>query len=78
MPMVLTTSTGTKQTIKWGDKANVEKIDQLILSPREQDLRQKEIDASKLIYHSETFDNKEASKRVRTRQIPFSGSHYQA
>ena len=51
------------KTIKWGDKATVEKIDQLILSPENRIFGKKEIDASKLIYHSETFDNKEASKR---------------
>ncbi|MFT4024721.1 MAG: SUMF1/EgtB/PvdO family nonheme iron enzyme [Flavihumibacter sp.] len=51
------------KTIKWGDKATVEKIDQLILSPENRIFGKKEIDASKLIYHSETFDNKEAAKR---------------
>ncbi|KYP15313.1 MAG: gliding motility-associated lipoprotein [Flavihumibacter sp. CACIAM 22H1] len=51
------------KTIKWGDKATIEKIDQLILSPENRIFGKKELDASKLIYHSETFDNKEASKR---------------
>ncbi len=51
------------KTIKWGDKATVEKIDQLILSPENRVFGKKEIDASKLIYHSETFDNKEAARR---------------
>lgn len=51
------------KTIKWGDKATIEKIDQLILSPENRIFGKKELDASKLIYHSETFDNKDAAKR---------------
>lgn len=51
------------KTIKWGDKATVEKIDQLILSPENRVFGKKELDATKFVYHSETFDNKEASKR---------------
>ncbi|ULQ56313.1 SUMF1/EgtB/PvdO family nonheme iron enzyme [Flavihumibacter rivuli] len=51
------------KTIKWGDKATIEKIDQLILSPENRIFGKKEIDASKLVFHSETFDTKEASRR---------------
>ncbi len=51
------------QTIKWSDKATVEKIDQLIFSPENRIFGRKEIDPSKLKYHSEVFDTKEASKR---------------
>lgn len=51
------------QTIKWGDKATIEKIDQMILSPENRVFGRKEIDPDKLIYHSEIFDLKEASKR---------------
>ena len=51
------------QTIKWGDKATIEKIDQLILTPENRIFGKKEIDPSKLIYHSETFDLKEAAKK---------------
>ncbi|MCG7753784.1 T9SS ring complex lipoprotein PorK/GldK [Flavihumibacter cheonanensis] len=51
------------KTIKWGDKATIEKIDQLILSPENRIFGKKELDASKLVYHSETFDNKDAAKR---------------
>ena len=51
------------QTIKWGDKATIEKIDQLIFSPENRIFGRKEIDASKLLYHSEVFDTKEAAKR---------------
>ncbi len=50
-------------TIKWGDKATVEKIDQMILSPENRIFGKKDIDPSKLVYHSETFDLKEAAKR---------------
>ena len=51
------------QTIKWGDKATIEKIDQLILTPENRIFGKKEIDPSKLIYHSETFNLKEAAKK---------------
>ncbi len=54
---------GKAKTIKWGDKATVEKIDQLIISPENRIFGKKELDASKLVFHSETFDTKEASKR---------------
>ena len=49
--------------IKWGDKATLEKIDQIIFTPDNRIFNKKEIDPSKLVYHSETFDYKEASKR---------------
>ena len=52
------------QTIKWDDKATIEKIDQLILTPENRIFGKKEIDPSKLIYHSETFNLKEAAKKV--------------
>ncbi len=51
-------------TIKWGDKATVEKIDQLILTPENRIFGKKEIDPSKLMYHSETFNLKEAAKKA--------------
>ncbi len=50
-------------TIKWGDKTTVEKIDQLILTPENRVFGKKEIDPSKIIYHSENFDLKEAAKK---------------
>ena len=50
------------QTIKWGDKATVEKVDQMIVTPENRVFGKKEIDPDKLIYHSETFNLKEASK----------------
>jgi len=51
------------KTIKWGDKATIEKIDQMIVSPENRIFGRKEIDASKLVYHQETFDIKEAARR---------------
>ena len=51
-------------TIKWGDKATIEKVDQLILSPENRVFGKKEIDVSKLEYHSETFNLKEAAKKT--------------
>ena len=45
-------------TIKWGDKATMEKIDQIILTPDNRIKGRKEIDASKIVYQSEVFDYK--------------------
>ena len=50
-------------TIKWNDKATLEKIDVLIFTPDNRIFNKKEIDPSKIVYHSETFDYKEAAKR---------------
>jgi formylglycine-generating enzyme len=51
-------------TIKWGEKATLEKIDKIIFTPDNRIFNKKEIDPSKLVYHSETFDYKEASSRA--------------
>ncbi|MBS1601940.1 MAG: SUMF1/EgtB/PvdO family nonheme iron enzyme, partial [Bacteroidetes bacterium] len=51
------------QTIKWGDKATIEKIDQMVVTPDNRIFGKKEIDPSKLVYHSETFDLKEAAAK---------------
>ena len=53
------------KTLNWGDPKVIEQLSgtDLILSPEERIFGKKEIDASKLIYHSETFDLKEAAKR---------------
>ena len=48
-------------TIKWGDKATIEKINQMIVEPDNRIFGRKEIDPTKLVYHSETFDLKEAA-----------------
>ena len=50
-------------TIKWGDKATIEKIDQMVVTPDNRIFGKKEIDPSKLVYHSETFDLKEAAAK---------------
>jgi formylglycine-generating enzyme len=50
------------QTIKWGDKATIEKIDQIIVTPENRIFGKKEIDPMKLVYQSEKFDLKEAAK----------------
>jgi gliding motility-associated lipoprotein GldK len=50
------------KTIKWGDKATIEKVDQLIVTPENRVFGKKEIDPDKLIYHSEIFNLKEAAK----------------
>ncbi len=49
--------------IKWDDKATLEKIDAMIVTPDNRIFGRKEIDPAKIIYHSEVYDFKEASKR---------------
>jgi len=51
------------EMIKWGDKATIEKIDQMILTPDNRIFGKKEIDPTKLMYHSERFNLKEAAKK---------------
>lgn len=51
------------KAIKWNDKATQEKVDQLMFSPENRIFGKREIDVNKLVYHSETFDTKEAAKR---------------
>ncbi len=43
----------------------------MILSPENRIFGKKDIDPSKLVYHSEQFDLKEASKRENAGQTPF-------
>lgn len=50
-------------TIKWGDRATIEKIDAMIVTPDNRIFGQKELDATKIVYHSEVFDFKESAKR---------------
>ena len=50
-------------TIKWGDKATLEKIEPLIVSANNRLYGKKELDANKIVYHSEIFDFEQASKR---------------
>jgi sulfatase modifying factor 1 len=49
--------------IKWSDKATIEKIDAMIVAPDNRIFGQKEIDPTKIVYHSEVFDFMEAAKR---------------
>jgi gliding motility-associated lipoprotein GldK len=43
-------------TIKWEDKATLEKVDAMILTPDNRIFGKKEIDPTKVVFHSETFD----------------------
>jgi len=49
-------------TIKWGDKATIEKIDAIIVTPDNRIFGKKELDAKKILYQSETFDYKAAAQ----------------
>ncbi|MFZ1261111.1 MAG: SUMF1/EgtB/PvdO family nonheme iron enzyme, partial [Chitinophagaceae bacterium] len=53
------------KTFKWSDPKSIEQLGNtdLILTPEDRINGKKEIDASKLIYHSEVFDLKESAKR---------------
>src|SRR5258707_12649095 len=51
------------QTIKWGDKATLEKVAQMIVTPENRIFGRKEIDPKVLKYHSEVFDLKAASAK---------------
>ena len=44
------------KTIKWNDKATLEKIDAMIVTPDNRIFGRKELDATKMLYHMETFD----------------------
>ncbi len=48
-------------TIKWSDKATIEKIDAIIVTPDNRIFGKKEIDANKIVYQSEVFDYKAAA-----------------
>jgi formylglycine-generating enzyme len=51
------------QTIKWSDPKTLEQLNAMIVTPDNRIFGKKELDADKLVYRSETFDYKEASKR---------------
>jgi gliding motility-associated lipoprotein GldK len=51
------------ETIKWSDPKTLEQLNAMIVTPDNRIFGKKELDADKLIYRSETFDYKEASKR---------------
>ncbi|HTC00191.1 MAG TPA: SUMF1/EgtB/PvdO family nonheme iron enzyme [Ferruginibacter sp.] len=56
-------------TIKWGDKATLEKVDAMIVTPDNRIFGKKELNADKMIYHSEVFDYK-ASALNKDATIP--------
>ena len=56
-------------TIKWGDKATLEKVDAMIVTPDNRIFGKKELNAGKLIFHSEVFDYK-ASALNKDATIP--------
>lgn len=56
-------------TIKWSDKATLEKVDAMIVTPDNRIFGKKELNADKMIYHSETFDYK-ASAMNKDATIP--------
>ncbi len=56
-------------TIKWGDKATLEKVDAMIVTPDNRIFGKKELNADKMIYHSEVFDYK-ASAMNKDATIP--------
>ena len=49
------------KSIKWADKATIEKIDAIIVTPDNRIFGKKELDAKKIIYQSEIFDYKAAA-----------------
>lgn len=56
------------QTIKWSDPKTMEQLDALIVSPDNRIFGKKEIDAAKLMYHSEVFNYKEAARKENSTQ----------
>lgn len=51
------------KAIKWNDPKILEQLNALIVTPDNRIMGRKELDASKLVYHSEILDYKEAAKR---------------
>ena len=58
------------KTIKWNDKATMEKIDAMIVTPDNRIFGKKELDPIKIVYHSETFDFKEAAAKRENANVP--------
>ena len=50
------------KTIKWGDKATMEKLDGMIVAPPDRIYGKKDIDPEKIVYQLEYFDMQEAAK----------------
>lgn len=57
------------KAIKWGDKTTMEKIDAIIYTPDNRIDHKKELDATKIVYESETFDYRAAAQN-RDATIP--------
>ncbi|PVD51613.1 gliding motility-associated lipoprotein [Terrimonas sp.] len=55
-------------TIKWNDPKTIEQLDAMIVSPDNRIFGKKELDANKLVYHSETFKYKEAAAKENASQ----------
>lgn len=55
-------------TIKWGEPKTMEQLDAMIVVPDNRIFGKKEFDAAKFIYHSETFDYKEAARKENATQ----------
>jgi formylglycine-generating enzyme len=53
-------------TIKWGEKATIEKLDAIIVTADNRIFGKKELDARKIVYHSEIFDYKAAANNRDT------------
>jgi len=51
-------------TIKWGDKATIEKLSAMIVEPDNRVFGRKELDPNKFVYESETFDLNEAAQKI--------------
>ena len=49
------------KSIKWGDKATIEKVDAMIVTPDNRIFGRKEFDSKKIVYQSEIFDYKAAA-----------------
>lgn len=60
------------KTIKWTDKATVEKLDAMIVPPPDRIYGKKDIDPEKMVYQVEYFDLKEAA-RLENKGRPRSG-----
>jgi sulfatase modifying factor 1 len=52
------------ETIKWGDKATIEKISALIVEPDNRIFGRKELDVYKLKYHYDDFDLNTAAQKI--------------
>ncbi|WP_153798883.1 SUMF1/EgtB/PvdO family nonheme iron enzyme [Foetidibacter luteolus] len=56
------------RTIKWGDRATMEKLNKLVLAPDNRLYNKMELDPLKIEYSVQGFDLKEAAKRENARQ----------